>query len=126
MEVARVFTVGIWQRGDFRNLADAKWMLFSVKEDFSESSDVADKFPEKPKELERMWRIEAPRPRLLPRHPSQNLSVRREFRSKEKTKPRRQSPRQISWESTLVAFNADRYATIEDFGVRGEVRPVPA
>jgi arylsulfatase len=66
LEVARVFTVGIWQRGDFRNLADAKWMLFSVKEDFSESSDVADKFPEKPKELERMWRIEAARIHVLP------------------------------------------------------------
>ena len=47
-------------------LADAKWMLFNVKEDFSESTDVADQFPEKLAELKRMWWIEAARFNVLP------------------------------------------------------------
>ena len=47
-------------------LADAKWMLFNVKEDFSESTDLADRIPEKLAELKRMWWIEAAKFNVLP------------------------------------------------------------
>lgn len=49
-----------------KSLADSKWMLFNIKDDFSESTDLADKFPEKVVELERMWWIEAAKFNVLP------------------------------------------------------------
>lgn len=49
-----------------KSLPEAKWMLFNVNEDFSESTDVADKFPEKVAELERLWWIEAAKYNVLP------------------------------------------------------------
>ena len=49
-----------------KSLADSKWMLFNIKDDFSESTDLADKFPEKVAELERTWWIEAARYNVLP------------------------------------------------------------
>jgi arylsulfatase len=48
------------------SLADARWMLFDIEEDFSESTDVADQFPEKVAELERLWWIEAAKFNVLP------------------------------------------------------------
>jgi arylsulfatase A-like enzyme len=48
------------------DLADPKWMLFNVKEDFSESTDVADKYPEKLEELRRLWWTQAGRFNVLP------------------------------------------------------------
>jgi arylsulfatase A-like enzyme len=47
-------------------LAESKWMLFNINEDFSESTDVAGEHPEKLAELERMWWIEAARYDVLP------------------------------------------------------------
>lgn len=48
------------------NLAEAKWTLFNIGEDFSESTDVADQYPEKLAELERLWWIEAAKFNVLP------------------------------------------------------------
>jgi arylsulfatase len=48
------------------DLADPKWMLFNIKEDFSESTDVADKYPEKLEELQRLWWTQAGRFNVLP------------------------------------------------------------
>jgi len=48
------------------DLADAKWMLFHIDEDFSESTDVADKYPEKLEELRELWWTQARRFGVLP------------------------------------------------------------
>ena len=48
------------------NLADAKWMLFNIDTDFSESTDVAARYPEKLEELKRLWWIQAARYNVLP------------------------------------------------------------
>ena len=48
------------------DLADAKWMLFNIEEDFSESTDVASRYPDKLAELERLWWIQAAKYNVLP------------------------------------------------------------
>lgn len=55
----------------FRNGADGDfagdvWELYHVAEDFSESTDVADQYPEKVAELERTWMIEAAKAGVFP------------------------------------------------------------
>ncbi|MHC4101990.1 MAG: alkaline phosphatase family protein, partial [Planctomycetota bacterium] len=49
-----------------KDLADARWMLFNIDEDFSESTDVAARYPEKLEELQRLWWIQAARYNVLP------------------------------------------------------------
>jgi arylsulfatase len=48
------------------DLEDAKWMLFHIDEDFSESTDVADQYPEKLEELKELWWEQARRFDVLP------------------------------------------------------------
>jgi arylsulfatase len=48
------------------DLVDAKWMLFHIDEDFSESTDVADQYPEKLEELQKLWWEQARRFNVLP------------------------------------------------------------
>jgi len=48
------------------DLADPKWMLFHIDEDFSESTDVADQYPEKLEELRQLWWNQARRFNVLP------------------------------------------------------------
>ena len=48
------------------DLADSKWMLFHIEEDFSESTDVADQHPEKLEELQQLWWEQARRFNVLP------------------------------------------------------------
>lgn len=45
---------------------DDKWELYHVEEDYSECHDVAEEYPEKVKELERTWFIEAARAGVFP------------------------------------------------------------
>jgi arylsulfatase len=48
------------------DLADPKWMLFHIDEDFSESTDVANQYPEKLEELRQLWWTQARRFNVLP------------------------------------------------------------
>jgi arylsulfatase len=48
------------------DLEDPKWMLFHIAEDFSESTDVADQYPEKLEELKALWWERARRFSVLP------------------------------------------------------------
>jgi arylsulfatase len=48
------------------DLADSKWMLFHIDEDFSESTDVAEQHPEKLEELRQLWWDQARRYNVLP------------------------------------------------------------
>lgn len=48
------------------SLADSKWMLFNITKDFSESTDVAEKHPEKLEELKRLWWMQAAKYDVLP------------------------------------------------------------
>lgn len=48
------------------NLPEAKWMLFNLRQDFSESTDLADQHPEKLAELERLWWMAAAKFNVLP------------------------------------------------------------
>jgi arylsulfatase len=45
---------------------DTDWMLFHIDDDFSESRDVADRHPDKVRELERLWWTQASRYDVLP------------------------------------------------------------
>lgn len=49
--------------GDFE---DDKWELYHVAEDYSENHNVADQYPDKVKELEKLWYIEAARAGVFP------------------------------------------------------------
>ncbi len=69
-------------------LAEAKWMLFNINEDFSESTDVANKFPQKLAELKQMWWKEAAKFNVLP------LDGRSILRQME-PRPRMSEPRAI-------------------------------
>jgi arylsulfatase len=48
------------------DLEDSEWMLFHIEEDFSESTNVADKHPEKLAELKDLWWQQARRFNVLP------------------------------------------------------------
>ena len=48
------------------SLAGANWMLFNIEEDFSESTDVASRYPDKLEELQRLWWIQAAKYSVLP------------------------------------------------------------
>lgn len=55
----------------FKNASGGKyeddvWELYHVAEDYSESQNVADKYPEKVKEMERIWMIEAGKAGVFP------------------------------------------------------------
>ncbi|MBM4068483.1 MAG: arylsulfatase [Planctomycetes bacterium] len=49
-----------------KDLANDKWMLFHIDEDFSESTDVAAKYPAKLEELKQLWWIQASKYKVLP------------------------------------------------------------
>ncbi len=58
-----------WKFGEeitAESLASAEWMLFNIEEDFSESKDVASRYPDKLDELKRLWWIQAARYNVLP------------------------------------------------------------
>jgi arylsulfatase A-like enzyme len=58
-----------WKFGDnitSKDLANDKWMLFHQDEDFSESTDVAAKYPEKLEELKQLWWAMASKYKVLP------------------------------------------------------------
>src|SRR5436309_15154260 len=44
----------------------AKWMLFNINEDFSESEDVAATYPDKLIELKQLWYMQASKYKVLP------------------------------------------------------------
>jgi arylsulfatase len=48
------------------SLAEAEWMLFNIDEDFSESTNVAEEYPDRLEELQRLWWIQAARYDVLP------------------------------------------------------------
>jgi arylsulfatase len=58
-----------WKFGDnitAKDLANEKWMLFHQDQDFSESVDVASRYPEKLEELKQMWWVQASKYKVLP------------------------------------------------------------
>ncbi|MFO0965105.1 MAG: arylsulfatase [Gemmataceae bacterium] len=58
-----------WKFGDditAKDLDHAKWMLFNIDKDFSESTDVAAKYPEKLEELKQLWWVMASKYKVLP------------------------------------------------------------
>jgi arylsulfatase len=65
MASSRSFVPWVPDRGEFDPLT-AKWELYQVDEDFSQSTDLAAKYPDKVKELEAMFWKEAERYSVLP------------------------------------------------------------
>jgi arylsulfatase len=71
-------TRGIWHKGwkattvhapapsDQGNFDKDRWQLFHVDEDRAEANDLADKYPDKVKELAALWLEEAKKNRVLP------------------------------------------------------------
>jgi arylsulfatase len=58
-----------WKFGDnitAKDLTNEKWMLFHQDKDFSESTDVASKYPEKLEELKQLWWAMANKYKVLP------------------------------------------------------------
>ncbi len=58
-----------WKFGEnmtAKDLANDKWMLFHQEKDFSESTDVAAKFPGKLEELKQLWWMQASKYKVLP------------------------------------------------------------
>jgi arylsulfatase len=58
-----------WKFGDnitAKDLANDKWMLFHIDKDFSESTDVASKYPSKLEELKQLWWAMASKYKVLP------------------------------------------------------------
>lgn len=49
-----------------KDLAQTKWKLYNIDEDFSESTDLAAKHPEKVRELEQKWFAQASKYKVLP------------------------------------------------------------
>ncbi len=47
-------------------LDKAKWMLFNLNDDFSESTDIADKHPEKLDQLKQLWFMQASKYKVFP------------------------------------------------------------
>ena len=71
-------TRGIWHKGwkactehgpmpsDIGNFEEDRWQLFHVDKDRSEAVDLADKYPDKVRELKRLWMREARKYNVLP------------------------------------------------------------
>lgn len=57
-----------------RSFDEDKWELYNLKEDFSESSDLADQYPEKVRELQDDFLIQAGRYNVFPTYPNNHLS----------------------------------------------------
>ncbi len=58
-----------WKFGEnitAKDLAKDNWMLFHIDQDFSESTDVATKYPEKLEELKQLWWAQASKYKVLP------------------------------------------------------------
>lgn len=59
----RAITQGKWRAVAYHKLntdfADDKWQLFNTEEDFSESTDLASKYPKKVEEMKKLWWSEA-------------------------------------------------------------------
>src|SRR5206468_1784132 len=49
-----------------KDVDEAKWMLFNINEDFSESEDIAAKHPDKLVELKQLWFMQASKYKVLP------------------------------------------------------------
>jgi arylsulfatase len=49
-----------------KDLDTAKWMLFNINEDFSESTDVAEKYPLKLTQMKQLWYMQAQKYKVLP------------------------------------------------------------
>jgi arylsulfatase len=49
-----------------KDVDTARWMLFNINEDFSEATDVADKYPMKLEEMKQLWFMQAQKYKVLP------------------------------------------------------------
>ena len=49
-----------------KDVDNAKWMLFNINEDFSESEDIAAKHPDKLTQLKQLWFMQASKYKVLP------------------------------------------------------------
>ncbi len=49
-----------------KDVDEAKWMLFNINEDFSESTDIAAKHPDKLVEMKQLWFMQAQKYKVLP------------------------------------------------------------
>jgi len=49
-----------------KDLDNAKWMLFHIETDFSESTDVAAKYPDKLEQMKQLWFMQASKYKVLP------------------------------------------------------------
>jgi arylsulfatase len=49
-----------------KELDNAKWMLFNINEDFSESEDIAAKHPNKLEQMKQLWFMQAQKYKVLP------------------------------------------------------------
>ena len=52
-------------RGDW-DPDKAPWELYNIEEDFSQANDLADQYPEKLRELQDLWWVEASKYNVLP------------------------------------------------------------
>jgi arylsulfatase len=62
-----------------KTYAEDKWELYHVEEDYSEKYDVADKYPEKLRELQDAWLIEAAKYHVFPMPPNGQHAYRKQL-----------------------------------------------
>ncbi len=86
------------------DVINEKWELYHTDEDFSESKDLSEKYPDKVKELVALWYAEAGRYGVLPIGDSPYLT---------------QTPEQIA-----KAFNDDFYLNEQKFEYNGILTPI--
>jgi arylsulfatase len=55
-----------WRQDIAPGFENETWELFNIEKDFSEAVNVADKYPEKLKELKEMWEVEAEKYHVFP------------------------------------------------------------
>lgn len=65
-----------WQRPVPGRLEDDRWRLYHVAEDFSQSNDLAERYPEKLKELQQLWEVEAEKYGVFPLDPDRRTRFR--------------------------------------------------
>ncbi len=65
-----------WQKPVPGRLEDDVWRLYHVAEDFSQSKDLASKYPEKLKALQELWEVEARKYGVFPLDPDRRTRFR--------------------------------------------------
>lgn len=98
----------------FRNASGGKfeddvWELYHVAEDFSESTNVADRYPEKVKELERDWFIEAAKAGVFPMINGVMYGAKEEYEKLQTTLKRRE--RFETYKNVIEPFDIIRALT---------------